>query len=758
MVTSATVARAGGSDPADDDALRGYLSGNGFLNRGLYELAVAEYRSFLDQHEDHAKVPLARYGLSVSLFRMGRFDEAADELTTLRKRLESTGPHGGPYDFEYAAEVGTILGQCHLALKRYRKAAESFQQVVRNHGDHDLADEAGVGAVEALYLQAQLRSAKPDRFLTGAALKEVYDAAVEAAERFVSRWPDSPLRPRTEYYWGLSEMARNEYGLAAEHFAELLQRDPDGAMTDRAALFLARCYERGNAVERAIRGYRKVLKRKGSRFAGDALLSLGLLLHGQGELDDAGRQLDRLIQEIPDSKLIPAARLLRGRVWFDQGRFDRASASFEKVAAGKSKVEGPRSKVEGGRSKAAEGFLLGDEAEYWLAKCELRRKEPGEAARRLRDAIGRHDDSTLAPEMHYDLGVALLQSSDPEAAIEAFQVFRSRFPQHDLVPDALHLLAMTEHRQRRWDRSLEHCRAFMDRVEGRRSKVEGYDGDNSTHPLAPRVAFLAAENHFLAGQYEPAVTVFQSFLHQYPNSAQTDKAKLRLGSALHRLQRIDEAEAVLNDLVEPARRDATLRPALWVLGDIHFQRNEWKQAERYLGDYLRAKGGAKMIFALPDADDALLKLGLCLQRQSKSKEALSTFDRFLEHFDTGPLPHRRGSERGLHGGHLLQVRFERGQALVALGRIDEAAKAFQQVLDEGRDKDDLCPTRFASHALNHLAAIATQRGQHDKAAELYGKVLQVADTRESKVEGRKSKIKRRRSHSPRMPYFFAAKA
>ena len=125
-----------------------------------------------------------------------------------------------------------------------------------------------------------------------------------------------------------------------------------------------------------------------------------------------------------------------------------------------------------------------------------------------------------------------------------------------------------------------------------------------------------------------------------------------------------------------------------------------------------------MTFTLPGADDALLKLGLCLQRQSKSKEALSAFDRFLENFDDG--------------GHFLQARFERGQSLIALGRIDEAAQAFQQVLDERAD------SRFASHALNHLAAIATQRSQHDKAAELYGKVLQSTDATESKDEGRKA--------------------
>ena len=62
---------------ADQGALRSYFSANGMLNRGLYQQAAAEYRTFLSQHEDHAKAPVARYGLAVCLYRLGDY-EAAD--------------------------------------------------------------------------------------------------------------------------------------------------------------------------------------------------------------------------------------------------------------------------------------------------------------------------------------------------------------------------------------------------------------------------------------------------------------------------------------------------------------------------------------------------------------------------------------------------------------------------------------------------------------------------------------------------------
>ena len=163
-------AQSSGFDPA----LREYLTGNGLLNRGLFELAAKEYRKFLDDYEDHDKAPVARYGLGVCLFRMKQYEGAAAELESLAKLRR----------FPYSAEVGTMLGQCRLAMGEYQAAAESFGRVARDAPDHDLADDAACGWVEALHLGG------------------AHDEVIGLARRAVQQWEPSPLRQRVELYLG----------------------------------------------------------------------------------------------------------------------------------------------------------------------------------------------------------------------------------------------------------------------------------------------------------------------------------------------------------------------------------------------------------------------------------------------------------------------------------------------------------------------------------------------------------------------------
>jgi len=128
-----------------DEAEQTYLSANGLLNRGLYQLAAAEYRKFLAEHADHDKAPVARYGLAVCCFRTGDHDGALSELEQLAPREE----------FAYAAEVRAMLGQCRLARQEYGEAAAAFAHVVAKHVKHALADDAAALCAEALYLDGQ---------------------------------------------------------------------------------------------------------------------------------------------------------------------------------------------------------------------------------------------------------------------------------------------------------------------------------------------------------------------------------------------------------------------------------------------------------------------------------------------------------------------------------------------------------------------------------------------------------------------------
>src|SRR5687767_9582163 len=112
-VLSAGAALGQNGQPADA-ALRDYLSATGLLNRGMNDLAVAEYRKFLEHHPKHEKAALARYGLSVALFRTKAYDQAIAVLAPLQAVA----------GFEFAAEAKLILGQCHLEQQEFSKAGE----------------------------------------------------------------------------------------------------------------------------------------------------------------------------------------------------------------------------------------------------------------------------------------------------------------------------------------------------------------------------------------------------------------------------------------------------------------------------------------------------------------------------------------------------------------------------------------------------------------------------------------------------------
>ncbi len=625
-------ARANGAD-SYDPALRSYLAGNGLLNRGLYDLAATEYRRFLSDHSDHDRAPLAQYGLGVCLFRTKQYAEAIEQLT----------PVAAASDFEFAAEVATMLGQSHLALKQYEPAAKFFQAGARKHPKHALADEAAVGATESLYLLGR------------------YGEAAGWATRFGSQWPDSPNRPRAEFFGGLAEMAREGYEAASKLFAGVLELDPDGPFADQSCLFLAQCYEQGQSSQPAIRQYQALLQRKKTKYAPEALYGLGVLHRQRGERKEAALVLDTLLDRFGQSKIVPRAALLRGRVAFEQEAFEAAAGFFQK--AGQADAD------------------LRDRTEYWRAKCDLRLEHFDKANARLTKAVESYPQSALLAEMWYDLAIARLRMKSFDGAIEALNTFRKRFPDHDLAAEALRLLAMTEHQRRGFDESLRYARLFL--------------ATYPSHADAVDLIFLVGENDFLTGRYEQAVDDYRQYLSKSEQDAQSAKAKLRLGPALHRLGRLDEAEPYLAEVSGHTDDAAIFGASHLALGDIHFRRGEWKQAEKELRAFLQA--GTDQ----PGADDALIKLGLSLQRQERPEEAVSVYNELLG-FDFSS-PHR------------LQALFEKGQSLVMLERRDEAEKVFRMLLAE----DD--ESRFAPHALNHLAALAMHRGAYDEANTLYGK-------------------------------------
>ena len=635
MVTAGMAAGAGVVEPAatDGSGLRKFHSANGLLNRGHFDLAVAEYREFLAAHDRHEKASVARYGLAVCLFRMERYDEAAAELDKVLRRA------GLPYE----ADAFMILGQCNLARSRYPDAAEAFDQVINKHRDHDLADDAAAGAAEALY--------RAGRFAD----------SIARSNLLVTQWPTSPLRERGLYFHALAAMSQGTFEEALKRLSALVEAFPKGEFAGQAPLLMAKCYHNQDLSDQAAAKYQDVLKGTDARLVPDALFGLGTLALQEGRPEEAAKSFEELITRNADGELARTARLHLARAKLELGELQRALKLFHDCSAD------------------LHGTPLEDDVAYWTTKCFLRQGRFADAAEQLAQAVERFPTSDLLPEMIYDMAVALVRNRDFGAAVAALKTFRSRFSDHDLGADALHLLATAEHQERSYDDSKEHCREFAE--------------SHRAHELLPEILFLSGENEFLSAQYERTAEHYRGFLKRYPDHPRAADARCRLGMALYYLEDFDGAETELASVIDGSKPDKSRRYGLFILGDINFQRGAWNTAERFLSSYV------SFGLDLPSAGDALLELGIAHQRQKHHEEALTSFDSLIEHFR--------------ESAHLVHAMFERGQALLALNRLDEAEAAFRQIVDQG------APQPFATHALGHLATIAMRRDDFSKAAELY---------------------------------------
>lgn len=632
LFSSPSVLQAAPLQQSSDDlaVLRDYLSGNGMLNRGLYELAAEEYQKFLREHSNHEKAPHARYGLGVALFRQNKYADAATELALIEERR----------GFEFAAETNLLLGQACVQLNRFDDAEKAFARVVSDHADHDVADDAAAMRVETLYRLNRHEEVAP------------------AARAFLETWPQNALRERVELFDGLSHVARNDTDRAVERFENMLRRFPEGEHSRRATLLLARSYQRAGRAGDAVAQYRRVLEQEDPAFVPDALYALGAILRREGDGREAAKYLDRLIEGHAENPLVPAAQFERGRVHLDAGEVDEAIGLFAMVEQAKSD--------------------LADDAAYWAAKADMRENEFERAASRLGEAQATYPNSPLRAEMQYDQAVAQLRAGAREDAIDTLRAFRAAHPDHAMSAEALHLMATTAH-------ALEDYAAS-------RTYSDQYLGQYAGGERAADLAFLSAENAFLAGDYENAANGFESFVEAHGEHSQAKSAAYRLGLSRDRLGNADGAREALAGVVNGKRTPAPFAHALFVLGSIAFEKGEWKEAERQFFDYLSFDDQQ-------NAADALIRLGLSQQRQNKHDSAVATYARLLEEHP-----------ESVHG---MQALFERGQALVALGRPDEAAESFESLLQlEGVE-------RFAPHALNHLGAIAMARSDYDEAAARY---------------------------------------
>ena len=370
-------------------ALSRYLLGASYSRLGDHQAALPEFAAAADSAAPDLE-ERAAYGRAVTLFRLGRTDEALidlerdwtePELRASAPRLlatayASSGRTGEALELYgrlatsaettlERAELHLAQGEIAFAEGRYEAAAAACRRIaelefeepeslpegrpyhVREKALYLLAD-AGIQLGEEEAAEAAAASGlegwpegfyAPDFLLLGglAALQlDRHELAVSRLARLLERHPGHEDAGRARYYLGFAHYNQARFGEAIGHFEEVVERFPHLEVAADALFRLAESQFNLNQYDRARRNYRRVVdEHPSSSLAEDALYNIAWCLANASGDDEAGEETARAFSEYaerhPRGRHLPRVRYTLAEMSFNAGDYERAHELFRRI-------------------------------------------------------------------------------------------------------------------------------------------------------------------------------------------------------------------------------------------------------------------------------------------------------------------------------------------------------------------------------------------------------------------------------------------
>lgn len=628
------------SSPA---AIRQYRDAAAFQNRGVYDLAADEWEKFLGKFPQDPLVPKAQH----------------------------------------------YLGVCRLEQKQYDAAAQAFQKVIANYPQFDLLDVTWLDLGLTQYSQAQ--GGQPALFAT----------AAQTFDTVATKFPASKQVGQALYYEGEALYAANKKAEAADVYARVVEKFPDSPSRADALYALGITRQELNKPKDAGAAYDLFLKEFATHaLRAEVILHRGETLLALGQPADAEKwfaaaagtkdfaladlaamdQGDALTQQkkyaeaaasyaavpakFPQSSYVPTATLWAGKCYYLAGQLADARSWLAKAAAG------------GGDAAV--------EAAHWLARVQLKEKQPAEAIKTADAALVHHSTGPLAAKLKMDRADALYDIDGRKGeALTAYAGIAKEFPEDPTGQEALYLASFTAEEQGDYVAAARYADDFLRRYP--------------EHARVPSVKSIQAEAKLLAGDYPAAAQLYGELLSKYPQNADAAVWKISRGSALVYGKKYSEAVADLKALVGALKAPEQLANAHYLLGTAYFNQQKTGEAIKEFNASLAA--GPKWRLA----DETLLALAAAYRQENKLPEAQAALRRLVEQ-----LP---------QSGALDRAHYRLAEYQYAAGNYKGAAAEYQLVLDKWPNSP------LAAHALNGLGWADMGLKDYAKAEQRFSQVI-----------------------------------
>lgn len=525
-----------------------------------------------------------------------------------------------------------------------------------------------------------------------------------------------PLTPRqtqeARYELALAYRALGRQGDADRLLSTLADEPAAGPAASDARFLLGQAHVEAGRYSQAITPLERYLAdNPRGDVAEFALADLVAARVGLGQADDAGKTLDRLAREFPSSKALPRARLRVAEADLAGGRFAAAAEGFKRVLgpAAPAAGAGPSGGTPAGPAAPLEPALRA-RALTGLGRSLEGLGRPADAAAAFASALEVSPGDPSAPTLALDRARALEASNRPEDALAAYSDAAARFAGRAEAPRAaLARARLLARLGRHEDAASAYARLISDRAA-----VDALARDGATVDV-----LLAEQGWALVDAARPvdADRVFQRLLADHPASPHAAEARFNLAESANQARNYAEVVRLLAPVFAAAgeRKDAAKSPGdatdrlmpaiLYRLGRSQVELRDWTAAAAtldrllvrfpdnpYLREarFLRAEASLQLgdaAAAEPIFTALLAEPGRADDppgfRQTVRREQFRSWVELKRWKDLAPAAEAYRRDLKPDDPTAAEVDYDLGQAQMGLGRVEDARKTFQAVIDAG---------------------------------------------------------------------------
>ncbi|MCC6678321.1 MAG: tetratricopeptide repeat protein [Phycisphaerales bacterium] len=677
------------------------LRGRCHLEAGEYESAAARLKELREEFPDSARAGAAAGLEGEAMFRAGRYaqarpvleravelagdagarvragyflaltDAATERTREAAERLKSLGAGA---DAEWSGRIALAEGQCRQRLGEARAAAELYGkaaasadagirrpallglgQVLRRSGDVEGASEA----LERVLKEGESAEAGPARL-------ELARCWLDAArpEKAMELLRDGEVEgvgaDEAAYWTARAEAAAGKHAEAAERLGAALKAGPKSALAANMLYDRAAALSRAGESGAALRVFEEFGKRyPGHELAGDAALARASLLHSAGEYAESAAVCAGLVED-EDEGRAATARLLLAESEYLAGRYAEAEKAYSAF------LEDHGGDARAWRASVRRGLAL--------ARLE-RSAEAGRALESALKAAPASADAGLMSAACAAMG-DLAFAAEEWAEAEAWYV-KAALPDGKESAGAMLKLGLSVHRQGRPGEAV----AVYERVMKSAGSVEGA----GLHAAFERGQALAE-----LGRLEEARAALEAVVKAEARAERprfTGHALRQLASIASREGRAEEAAELLGKVAGTSGAGGA--EAAVERGAALLAAGKAAEAEAALRGFLKEHGGHEL------AARARAQLAVAVSRQERYEEALGLIG--------------SAEREGVEDGARPALMYEKAWALKSLGRGEEAASAYRDVLESAP------PLSLEAHCALDLAQLEAAGGRCEEA-------------------------------------------